>query len=114
MRSLREIAEAATLGPWVLASEEYAGITDHTILNGKVGAGQHAIATSSSVFSRRAGDDAEFIAAFDPTTVLALLDVAEAASELNDVSRALGDGGVRDADFTALSEALDRLREVAP
>jgi hypothetical protein len=64
--------------------------------------------TTSQGFNRP--EDAEYIATFDPRTVLALLDVAEAADAIRGLI--VGVEGQDDHLADAIQAAIDRLREV--
>jgi hypothetical protein len=75
-RALREAAEKATPGPWGIARN------GKTITSNQ----SHPVAVITEDFHRmlangKTGGDAEFIAAANPTTVLALLDELEAKEE---------------------------------
>lgn len=66
---LREAAEAATSGPWKTASTDGMGVAIHR--------GEH---DTIALYADR--DNARFIAAADPTVVLALLDRLDALTDL--------------------------------
>ena len=110
MRRLREIAEAATPGPWEsrcygLAKDSW-GV--HSEQYGAV-----AI-TGTDLGEPGAKVDAEHMAAFDPPTVLALLDVAEAASlHTDDEDSCITYPPCGDCRYCLLDAALARLREVS-
>ncbi|SHI10001.1 Ead/Ea22-like protein [Pantoea sesami] len=75
-RALREAAEKATPGPWGIASN------GKTITSNQ----SHPVAVITEDFHRllangKTGGDAEFIAAANPATVLALLDELEAKDQ---------------------------------
>lgn len=75
----REIASAATPGPWKVYNEQsHYGVRREDSLYGRV---THAHAGYDGYGNGSSQVDAEYIATFDPTTVVALLDVAEAAQE---------------------------------
>lgn len=109
LNRLRTIAERPSPGAWYSQSE--ASDWTHN--------GNETTSTPEA--------DAEFIVTFDPTTVLALLDVAEAAGAFERISVEEWEYGVatkadadwwddwderRESQLEALSIALDRLREV--
>lgn len=105
---LRTIAEQASEGPWAHQPPPQDGtihrirkVDDHG-LPFFVARAEDTGYSERSSFRQRAAD-AEHIARFDPPTVLALLDVAEAAETVDD------ECGVTHAD---LANALDRLKEV--
>jgi hypothetical protein len=110
MNGLRTIAEAATPGPWERDGDTVRGWKRYMFSDGTDG---FEIVPSAGAF--QSNEDAEFIATFDPETVLALLDVAEALAAVDRWERSVV-GEVND--FTSLIRivrpALDRLREVTP
>jgi len=105
MERLREIAEAATAGPWRWGSdEEYAtgGWPDTFLVSAQMrplwdGKEQETVVLDGA--EARTLGDAEFIATFNPALVSLLLDVAEAAENLDES----GEG------WRALDAALDAL-----
>ena len=116
---LRQVSEAATPGPWWW--ERRNGVSTATVWSRGKG-----LVNSVARMGRRDvrpevreehAANAEFIATFDPPTVKALLDVAEAADVIQ--SPAYEDDiapyadGVRRTDVVRLTKALDRLREVS-
>ena len=101
---LREIAEVATPGEWVAhENRRHAGgipVSEPTVYATEVEPGWVVADARDGGVS-----DARFIATFDPPTVLALLDVAEAAQNLSVIAPAPSEIG-------ALSHALERLRKM--
>lgn len=94
---LRTIAEQASEGPWSAS-----GYDDAPTVYGAAYRGTWVVADV-----RDGGlNDETFIATFDPPTVLALLDVAEAAEHV-------AAPGFDIANNAALDASLDRLREVS-
>ena len=83
LNELRKIAEAATPGPWEIDGPAHPGPDDTLPLHNNDGG---AIAYVQPLW-----DDAEFIARFDPPTVLALLSRLEQAEQaVQRVREALG------------------------
>lgn len=79
IQRLREVAEAATEGPWEHRFDEYG---DDWLLGGSEGRLIHTVGPreySHVALDSEYGPDAEHIAAFDPPTVLELLDRLERA-----------------------------------
>lgn len=76
---LRRIAEAATPGPWVVAAENHEDVRIETAA--PMPKAEHAYGDQtvigSSEWTHCTDEDAAFIAAFNPATVLALLDIIE-------------------------------------
>jgi hypothetical protein len=98
LQRLREVAEAATPRPWHRYGRNAVGV--------QTGGGNVALTDGAD----REGN-AEHIATFDPPMVLALLDVAEAASGAAASAFALNVHEHPGMD--ALYAALERLREVS-
>lgn len=112
---LREVAEAATPGPWqwwqgdILATEDRGKLFILAALrNGNAGATVRFRRDHVMDAEPDGHPDAEHIATFDPSTVLALLDVAETADGLLTHYHDDFQGA-----FTSMQAALDRLSEVA-
>lgn len=79
IQRLREVAEAATEGPWEHRFDEYG---DDWLLGGSEGRLIHTVGPreySHVALDSEYGPDAEHIATFDPPTVLELLDRLERA-----------------------------------
>ena len=151
MRRLREIAEAATPGPWEqgdvwsragvinadgtcaycerMGAPVWTGTDDingeqmlaHKHRDPDPWRSEHLVSAPSGLVAGNfdyeeggliAEADTEFVATFDPETVLALLDVAEAASlAVRHLERFPGDDG--DEAVARFHDALARLREVS-
>lgn len=89
IRDMREIAAAATPGPWEIGDVVNRGTGDEIVgcvTSVVPGTGQ-VIVTDSGEYTTAA--DAKFIAAANPATILGLLDVLEATREMGDHFRGL-------------------------
>lgn len=105
IQRLREVAEAATEGPWEHRFDEYG---DDWRLGGSEGRLIHTVGPreySHVALDSEYGPDAEHIATFDPPTVLELLDRLERAEAA--VER------VREAMVEAFDELPARYTEAA-
>ena len=78
LKALREIAERATPGPWVADAPDY----PYRLLVA-VRAPGHLPVVKDAVALHLLSQNAEFIATFNPSLVLKLLDVVEAADAAN-------------------------------
>jgi hypothetical protein len=101
MTDLRRLAEAATKGPWQTSERSGGGAYV-----------RHGARTVADVRYSHGRDDAAFMAAANPQTVIALLNVRDAAEEADDAIIELVNTG-----WSSLSEqralaARDRLRTV--
>lgn len=85
---LREVAEKATPGPWWVENQNEGEPMEYGPL-WTVGSGPHEPGDDDWIIRLDVGhkDDADFIAAFDPNTVKALLRVVEAASDIVKMER---------------------------
>lgn len=79
MKKLRQIAEAATQGPWYHWGNATIGSTPDYVKN------ENTELVECYVWSEQENciENAEHIAAFNPQTVLAMLDVSEAADRVS-------------------------------
>jgi hypothetical protein len=106
VQALRELAQKATPSPWQIAQSEVIGIVQREDREEGIWYGRDLVECVGDEDDPQAVADAYFIAACDPQTVLALLDVAEAAyvflnAENNDPRI--------EGYFKALGEALQKV-----
>lgn len=102
MTDLRALAEAATPGPWTALIESYEA-------PGAMFVTHQPEDAQTPIVLGVAYSDAAYIAAADPTTVLALLDVLDAARRLSDKRTVDSDGfWVSQREMRYLDDAIAR------
>lgn len=105
-QALREAAEKATQGMWRLASTRFNGITAQSA---------YPLCGKEEILANAAEKrDAEFIAAANPDTVLALLDELEAAEKSNEFLKdQLAELANFNPDWDKLEASYESWREIA-